>query len=64
MELNEAIKLIRYESRLSQQEFSEELGCSQAAISSYELGTRKPRYDVLKKLDELAKRFKVKVKLL
>lgn len=48
MELNEAIKLIRYESRLSQQEFSEELGCSQAAISSYELGTRKPRYDVLK----------------
>ncbi len=64
MSLGEAIKKIRWELRLSQQQLADEIGCTQTSISSYELGDRKPRYDVLKKLDHFAKQNKVKVSFL
>jgi predicted transcriptional regulator len=60
----EAIKKIRWELRISQQHLAKELGCTQTAISAYELGQREPIYRILKKLDEFAKKNKVKVNLL
>lgn len=64
MNLGDKIKLIRKTIRMSQREFSKELRCSQPLISAYELGTKKPSYDLLVALGEVAKKYKVKVKLL
>lgn len=60
----EAIKKIRWDLRLSQEKLAKELGCAQTAISAYELGQREPIYRILKKLDEFAKKNKVKVNFL
>lgn len=62
--LGEKIKLIRKTIRMSQREFAKELGCAQSLISSYEANLKKPSYDLLVALDAIAKKYKVKVKLL
>lgn len=64
MTLGESIKSIRIKLRLSQRELAEAIQCSQTAISSFELGTKKPSYDVLKKISEYAKENKIKISLL
>lgn len=64
MSLGEKIKFIRLTIRMSQKEFASEIGCAQSLISSYEAGSKKPSYDLLVKLDEIAKKFKVKIKLI
>lgn len=64
MILSEAIKKIRYEMRLSQQDLADILGCTQTSVSAYELDQRKPRYAILKKLDDYAKKHKIKVTLI
>lgn len=64
MEFSEKIKLIRETARLSQQELAKEVGCSQAIISAYELGTKKPSYENLEKLITVIKKYKLKVKLI
>lgn len=60
----QAIKKIRWELRLSQQQLAKEVKCTQTAISAYELGYRNPQYDILKRLDEFAKRNKIEVSFL
>lgn len=62
--LGEKIRLIRKTIRMSQREFAQEVGCAQSLISSYEANTKKPSYDLLVILDSIAKKYKVKVKLL
>ncbi len=64
MTLGENIKSIRTKLKMSQREFAKEIGCAQSLISSYELGTKKPSYNLLVALDSLAKKYKVKVRLL
>lgn len=60
----EAIKKIRWELRLTQIALAQEIGCSQSAIASYEKILRLPSYAILKKLDDFAKKNKVKVTFL
>lgn len=60
----EAIKKIRWELRLSQKKLADAVRCTQTAISAYELGHRNPQYDILKRLDEFAKKNKVQVSFL
>jgi transcriptional regulator with XRE-family HTH domain len=64
MELSEKIKLIRKTLRMSQKEFASEINCSQSIISAYELGIKKPSYDILIVLGVLIKKYKIKVSLL
>lgn len=64
MLVNESIKHIRYIARLSQEDFAKIIGCSQTAISAYEVGQRIPRYDILKRINDFAKKNKIKVDLL
>lgn len=64
MVVAEAIKKIRWELRLSQQALAKEIGCTQSAISAWELGEREPTYKMVKKLDEYAKKNKIKVSFL
>lgn len=64
MTLSEAVKKIRWELRLSQQNLAEQVGCTQTCISGYELGYRNPRYEILKKLDEFAKANKLEIHFL
>lgn len=64
MTLGENIKYIRTEMGMSQREFAREIGCSQTAISSFELGIKKPSYDILKIFSDFAKRNKIKISLL
>jgi len=64
MTLEEKIRLIRSSLRMSQREFAKEIGCSQVMISSYERGIKRPSYETLILIDQTAKKFKVKVKLL
>ena len=56
MPIDQAIKKIRWELRLSQQALAKAVGCTQTTISSYEVGERKPRYDVLKRIDTYARK--------
>lgn len=64
MTLSENIKHIRSTLRLSQRELANEIGCSQTAISSFEMGTKNPSYDTVKKISDFAKKQRVKVQLL
>lgn len=60
----EAIKKIRWELRLSQTELARQIGCNQNAISFYESGKRSPGYEVLKRLNDFAKKNKLNVTFL
>lgn len=62
--VSEAIKKIRWELRISQVELAIAVGCTQSAISAYEMGVREPAYRILKNLDKFAKKHKIKVSLL
>lgn len=64
MTLEEKIKLIRETIRMSQREFAHEIGCSQGVISAYETGRKRPSYENLILIDQIAKKHKVKVKLI
>ncbi len=64
MTLEESIKYIRKAVNMSQREFAQEIECSQTAISSFELGIKKPSYELLKRISEFAKKRKVKISLL
>lgn len=64
MTLEESIKHIRTTVKMSQREFAREIECSQTAISSFELGIKKPSYALLKRISEFAKKKKVKISLL
>jgi len=64
MTVAEVIKKIRWEMRLSQQALADEIGCTQTAISAYELGQREPVYRILKRLDQYAKKNNIKVSFL
>lgn len=60
----DAIKTIRYELRLTQEELADQIGCKQNTISFYEQGKRVPSYEVLKRLNDLAKKNKLNVTFL
>lgn len=64
MELGEKIKFIRESIRMSQLEFGQEVGCSQVAISTWEAGSRSPNYKWIVQIERVAKKFKVKMKLM
>jgi len=50
MTLSKRISELRKEKNLTQVEFAEALGITRSAYSHYELGTREPDYDLLKKM--------------
>lgn len=60
----EAIKKIRWELRLSQKKLATAVDCTQSAISGYELGYRNPQYEILKRLDDFAKKHNIDVNFL
>jgi len=64
MEFSDKLKMFRKEARLSQKDVAVEIGCSQSIISEYELGRKKPTYDVLVALKLIIKKYKVKMNLL
>jgi transcriptional regulator with XRE-family HTH domain len=64
MELGQKIKSIREAIRMSQEEFGNEIGCSQVAISAWEAGRRSPNYKWIVEIERVAKKFKVKMKLI
>ena len=64
MTLEEKIRLIRETIRMSQKEFGQEIGASQGIISAYESGSKRPSYEKLMLIDQIAKKYKVKVKLI
>lgn len=64
MTLEEKIKLIRKSIRMSQREFAQEIGVSQTMVSAYEFGSKRPSYEKLIMIDQMAKKYKVKVKLI
>lgn len=64
MTLGERILTIRLKAGLSQREFAKEMKCSQAVISDYEKDKKSPSYTKLLLIQELAKKYKVKIKLL
>jgi len=64
MTLGEKIKFIRTELKMSQRVFALELGCAQSLISDFESNSKRPGYDLLVKLDGIAKSHKIKINLL
>lgn len=62
--IGDSIKKIRWELRISQQALADEIGCTQTAISAWEIGDREPSYRNIKKLDAFAKKHKLKVNLI
>lgn len=57
----DTIKKIRISLCLNHKEFADLLGVSAASISLYEKGERKPRFPIIRKLIELAKKQKISV---
>lgn len=55
-------KQIRLKMRMSREDFAAALGLTYAAISHYENGLRKPRLDVCRRILDLAKARRIKVK--
>ena len=64
MTLGEKIKFIRMELKMSQRAFALEVGCAQSLISDYEANIKRPSYNLLVKLDGIAKLHKIKINLL
>ena len=64
MQMKEKIKLIRQASGLTQIEFAKEAGCAQQTLSNWENGHRAPTYASLIKLNDMAIKYKAKVKFL
>lgn len=64
MNLAQNIKQMRKALYLSQQELANEIGCTQTAISAFEVGRKFPSYETLKKLSDYAKKNKIKVTFL
>ena len=52
METGERIRLLRKQKKISQGRLGELVGCSESAISCYELGKREPDYEMLLKISE------------
>ena len=61
MQVDKAIKRLRFDAGISQQELAEILGIQQSVISKYERGKLKPSYKVLKMLITLAKKFSIDI---
>jgi transcriptional regulator with XRE-family HTH domain len=53
--LGSKIKSLRLEKHLTQEQVAQRIGVSKAMISSYELSTRSPSYDILIKLSAFFK---------
>ena len=47
LKLNEHLKEIRLSRNLTQRQLAENIGASERGVQNYELGTRKPTYDML-----------------
>lgn len=62
MTVAEIIKNLRTILCLEQQEFGELVGVTKSSICQYEKGNRLPRRPVIRKIIELAKKHKVKIK--
>lgn len=63
MTLSEAVKKLRLDLLLEQKEFGEMLGVTKTSICNYEMGNRKPRLPIIRKMVEIAKKNKVKISL-
>lgn len=63
MGIGENLKKIRKALNLTQEDFAQELGSSQSAISEYEKGVKTPSLKVAQKIVKFAKTKKVKVTL-
>ena len=50
VDLGEKLKTLRNEKRLTQAQVAERIGVSKAMVSSYEVGSRLPSYEILVKL--------------
>lgn len=50
MNIEEKLKSLRIEKKLTQKQIAERIGLAISAVSSYESGSRYPSYDVLVKL--------------
>lgn len=64
MELQDKIKEIRIQLGKSQQEFGEMIGLNQRTISGYETGIRLPSYKSLMLLNELLRKYKIRISLM
>lgn len=61
MEFKDRFKKLRLESGLTQEELAEKIGLSKTAVSAYERGVSKPRFDAI---DSLAEFFNVSINYL
>ena len=52
-EVGKRIQMAREEKGLTQAELAARLGCTQSALSNYELGKRKPNLDLLNEIAEI-----------
>lgn len=57
------IKDIKYQAELSQGEIASLLGCTQATISRIKSGKQTPKFETACRILELAKKYKIKVKM-
>ena len=64
MTIGEQIKLLRKTMMINQKEFGKHLDISQTMISLYEIDDRLPIFKIRVKLNELAKKHKLKVNFL
>lgn len=55
------IKYIREQLKMSQREFSEKIGYSQASVAQWELGQKNPKFEALTSIFELAKSKRVRI---
>ena len=64
MSLGRQIKELRIAARLSQAAMATELGWAQTAVSAYEMDKKAPSYVRLKQLQQFAKKYQLRFKLL
>lgn len=57
----ESLKKIRKTLCVSQYQLAQELDVTVSSISCYERGVRKPSYATIRKIIELAKKYKIKI---
>lgn len=61
MTIGELIDKIMYESRLTQTQLAEKMDCTQATISRLRNNKQFPHLKMLKKLNKIAKPYKIKI---
>ncbi len=63
MTLAEAVKKIRKERFLSQEEFAKDIGVAFSTVNRWENGKSTPNYKALKTLNDYCKRYSIEISL-